>query len=98
MGGSTAQNNMTSDVSGAKGAGILHATAPGSISVCYATGTDTKSNTAKPLTSDVEWEECAASPMTTPGWPTLIVHQTSGPSDDGKDVNKGVMSRETSRT
>jgi integrase-like protein/chromodomain-containing protein len=98
MGGSTAQSSTTSDASGAKGADTLRATAPGSINVCYVTGTDTKSSTAEPLTSDVKQEEYAASPMTTPGWPTPIARQMSGPSDDGKDTNKGVMSRETSHT
>jgi hypothetical protein len=93
-----AQNNTTSDANGAKGADIPRGTAPRSTNVCCATEMGTKNSTAEPLTSDVEQEECAASPMTTPEWPTHIAHQTSGPSDDGKDVNKGVMSRETSHT
>jgi hypothetical protein len=92
MGGSTAPNNTTNDASGARGADTPRATAPESINACYVTGTGTKNNIAEPPTSDAEQEECAASLTTTPGWPTLTAHRTSGPSDDGKDVNKGVMS------
>jgi hypothetical protein len=98
MDGSTAPNNTTNSASGAKGVGTLHAIALESTSACCATGTDTKSNTAESPISDAEREECAASLMITPGWPTPTAHWTSGPSDDGKDVNKGVMSREMSHT
>jgi hypothetical protein len=93
-----APNNTTSDVSGAKGMDTPRATALESTNACCAMETDTKSSTAESLTSDAERGEYAASLMTTPGWPTLTARRTSGPSGDGKDVNKGVMSRETSRT
>jgi hypothetical protein len=96
MGGSTAPNNTTNDASGAKGADTLHTTAPESTNACCATGTGTKSSTAKSPTSIAKWEEYAVSPTTTPEWPTLTARQTSGLSDDGKDANKGVMSREMS--
>jgi hypothetical protein len=98
MGGSTDPNSTTNDASGAKGMDTLHATAPESINASCATGTGTKNSTVESPISDAGQEECAASPTTTPEWPIPIARRTSGPSDDEKDVNKGVMSRGTSRT
>jgi hypothetical protein len=97
-GGSTALNSTTSAVNGAKGVGTPCVTVRESTSVCSAMGTDTKNSSATSHINDAGWEECAASPTTIQGWLTPTAHQTLGPSDDGKDINKGVMSRETSHT
>jgi hypothetical protein len=86
---------VTSDANGARDTGILRATAPESTNACSVMGTGIRNNSAKFPTSDAEQGECVASLTTTPEWPTPTVHQTSGPLDDGKDVNKGVMSQET---
>jgi hypothetical protein len=51
-----------------------------------------ESNNAASPTKDAMLDEYATSPMTTPGWPTPTALQMSGPLDDEKDVNKGVMS------
>jgi hypothetical protein len=50
-----------------------------------------KSNAMFPI-KDAELDKSAASLTTTLEWPLPTVPQTSGPSDDRKDVNKGVMS------
>jgi hypothetical protein len=97
-GGSTAPNSMMSSVNGAKDVDTPHVTAPESTNACSATGMDTKSSSVALHTSNAEWEECAMSPTTTRGWPTPIAHRMSGPSDDGKDANKGVMSQEMPHT
>jgi hypothetical protein len=97
-GGNTAPNNTTNDVSGAKGVDTRRATAPKSTNACCVMGTGTKSSTAESPTSDAGQEEYAVSPTTTPEWPTPTAHRTSEPLDDGKDANKGVMSREMSHT
>jgi hypothetical protein len=93
-----APNNTMNDANGAKGMDTLRATAPESTNACCVTGTGTKSNIAESPTSDAEQEEYAVSLTTTPEWPTLTARRMSGPLDDGKDANKGVMSRETSHT
>jgi hypothetical protein len=93
-----ALNSTTNDANGARDAGIPCITAPESTSACSVMGTGIKNNSAKFPTNDAEQGECVVSPMTIPEWPTPTVHQMSGPSDDGKDVNKGVMSRGTSHT
>jgi hypothetical protein len=93
-----APNSTTSAANGAKGVGTPCITVHGLTSACSAIGMDTKSSFATSHTNDAGWEECVVSPMTIRGWLTPTAHRTSGPLDDGKDVNKGVMSRETSRT
>jgi hypothetical protein len=93
-----APNNTTNDASSAKGTDTLCATAPESTNACCVMGTGIKSSIVESPTSNAEREEYAASLTTTPEWPTLTARRTSGPLDDGKDANKGVMSRETSHT
>jgi hypothetical protein len=88
-GGSMAPNNTTNDASGARDAGIPCAIAPESTNAYSVMGTGIKNSSAKFLTSDTGQGECVASLTTTPEWPTPTVHQTSGPSDDGKDINRG---------
>jgi hypothetical protein len=90
--------NTTNDANGAKGTGTPHTTAHASISASSAMELDMESSNATSPTKDAKPDEYAASPMTILGWPTLTALRTSGPSDDEKDINKGVMSRETSRT
>jgi hypothetical protein len=92
MGGSTDPNSTTNDASDAKGVDTPHATAPESINASCATGMGIKSSTVESPTNDARQEEYAAFLTTTPEWPIPIARRTSGPSDDEKDVNKGVMS------
>jgi hypothetical protein len=56
-----------------------------------------RSNATSP-TKDAAQDEYATFPTTTHKWPTPTVPPTSGPLDDRKDVNKGVISQETSCT
>jgi hypothetical protein len=97
-GESTDPNSTMSNVNGAKGADTPCVTVQGSTSACSAMGTDTKNNFVASHTNVAEQGEYAMSPTTTPGWLTPTARRTLGPSDDGKDVNKGVMSQETSHT
>jgi hypothetical protein len=96
MDGSMALSSMTNDASGAKDMGIPRVTAPESTNACSVMGMGIKNNSVESLTSDAKRGEYVASPTTIPEWPTPTAHRMSGPSDDGKDVNRGVMSRETS--
>jgi hypothetical protein len=92
MGGNTAQSNTTNGASSARGMGTPHSTAHASINPCSATEQDIKNSCAASPIRGAEQGEYAVFPTTIRGWPIPTVHQTSGPSDDGKDVNKGVMS------
>jgi hypothetical protein len=92
MGGNTAPNSTTNGANGTKEMGTPCATACASINACSAMEQGIKSNCAASPTKDAKQEEYAASLMTTPEWPTPIARQMLGPSDNEKDVNKGVMS------
>jgi hypothetical protein len=87
-----ALSNTTNSVSGVRGMGTRCATAHTSINAYSAMGSGMENNNAASLTRGVKPDESAGSPTTTPGWPILTAPQMSGPSDDKKDVNKGVMS------
>src|SRR5260370_515379 len=97
MDGSMAPTMKTPTASGAHIWGIQLKDVPRSRNVSSVMGLDTSKPIVVTCTSDVEWDGSAMCPMTTPALPTLPAMPTLGPSDVEKDVNKGVMSRETSR-
>jgi hypothetical protein len=90
--GSTVLSSITNTANGARGMGIPCITVRALTNACSVMGQGTRNSYATSHTKDVEWEECAAFPTITQEWPTPTAHQMSGLLDDGKDINKGVMS------
>jgi hypothetical protein len=98
MDGNMAPNSIMNAANGARGMGTPRATVRALTNACSVTGQGIKNLCVASLTKGAEQEEYAVSLMTTQGWPIPTAHQTSGPLDNGRDVNKGVMSQETSHT
>jgi hypothetical protein len=98
MGGSMAPTSTMSAASGVRGTDTQHVIAHASTNVYSAMESDTERGNAVSHTRDAGLNRSVVSQTTTLVWPTLTAPQMSGPLDSKKDVNKGVMSQETSRT
>jgi hypothetical protein len=96
MGGRTALMKATSTAYGVAGMDTPHTIAPKSTSAYFATEPGTSRSSVASPTKGATQDKYATSLTTTCEWPILTVPPTLGPLDGEKDVNKGVMLRDTS--
>ena len=96
MGGNTARNTKTPTANGAHEQGTQLRGVPKSRNASSAMAPDILKHTAIIPTNIAGKGGSVMYPMTIPTLPTPLAQPMLGPSDDEKDVNKGVMSQETS--